>query len=126
MFTPSSLLLFFFFLMIRRPPRSTLFPYTTLFRSSGFSLLDIKNYLSRRGLESNGYRAPLEKLAGVRVPAIVLVNVRGYAHFVVLEGIRDGWVLLSDPANGTRSAPVGQLETPCTGTFFLLPPNPDH
>src|SRR5256885_15402323 len=28
-----SLVLFFFFLMIRRPPRSTLFPYTTLFRS---------------------------------------------------------------------------------------------
>src|SRR2546421_12116822 len=28
------LLLFFFFLMIRRPPRSTLFPYTTLFRSA--------------------------------------------------------------------------------------------
>src|SRR5688572_33448303 len=27
------LILFFFFLMIRRPPRSTLFPYTTLFRS---------------------------------------------------------------------------------------------
>src|SRR5437588_4006372 len=26
---------FFFFLMIRRPPRSTLFPYTTLFRSFG-------------------------------------------------------------------------------------------
>src|SRR5256885_14064933 len=26
---------FFFFLMIRRPPRSTLFPYTTLFRSNG-------------------------------------------------------------------------------------------
>src|SRR3989440_762807 len=29
----SSYLIFFFFLMIRRPPRSTLFPYTTLFRS---------------------------------------------------------------------------------------------
>src|SRR2546425_9078616 len=29
----SSVFLFFFFLMIRRPPRSTLFPYTTLFRS---------------------------------------------------------------------------------------------
>src|SRR5256886_11448261 len=28
------LFLFFFFLMIRRPPRSTLFPYTTLFRST--------------------------------------------------------------------------------------------
>src|SRR6266568_5901599 len=29
-----NLLIFFFFLMIRRPPRSTLFPYTTLFRSN--------------------------------------------------------------------------------------------
>src|SRR5258708_35541342 len=29
----------FFFLMIRRPPRSTLFPYTTLFRSKGVFLL---------------------------------------------------------------------------------------
>src|SRR2546428_6465083 len=31
--------LFFFFLMIRRPPRSTLFPYTTLFRSGSSSPL---------------------------------------------------------------------------------------
>src|SRR6266536_3840000 len=31
----SFFLFFFFFLMIRRPPRSTLFPYTTLFRSRG-------------------------------------------------------------------------------------------
>src|SRR5712675_2806112 len=31
---------FFFFLMIRRPPRSTLFPYTTLFRSSGVGETD--------------------------------------------------------------------------------------
>src|SRR6266516_5704605 len=30
-----SIIHFFFFLMIRRPPRSTLFPYTTLFRSRG-------------------------------------------------------------------------------------------
>src|SRR3989449_8184115 len=31
--SPGLLARFFFFLMIRRPPRSTLFPYTTLFRS---------------------------------------------------------------------------------------------
>src|SRR5690349_23023319 len=31
----------FFFLMIRRPPRSTLFPYTTLFRSPGSTVLDV-------------------------------------------------------------------------------------
>src|SRR5256886_8932110 len=33
----SYLIFFFFFLMIRRPPRSTLFPYTTLFRSKNVS-----------------------------------------------------------------------------------------
>src|SRR2546426_12435831 len=33
---------FFFFLMIRRPPRSTLFPYTTLFRSKNAALRDMK------------------------------------------------------------------------------------
>src|SRR5258705_5525922 len=34
-------IIFFFFLMIRRPPRSTLFPYTTLFRSTSHQVLII-------------------------------------------------------------------------------------
>src|SRR5260370_38231149 len=38
-------LLLFFFLMIRRPPRSTLFPYTTLFRSA-----DLRGSLATRGV----------------------------------------------------------------------------
>src|ERR1051326_9240615 len=37
---------FFFFLMIRRPPRSTLFPYTTLFRS------DVSLYIIEQRLHS--------------------------------------------------------------------------
>src|SRR2546430_12951960 len=37
---PSHQCLFFFFLMIRRPPRSTLFPYTTLFRAQRRCRLD--------------------------------------------------------------------------------------
>jgi hypothetical protein len=93
---------------------------------SGFSLLDIKNYLARRGLEANGYRAPLSKLAEVRLPAIVLINVRGYAHFVVLEGIRDGWVLLSDPANGMRSESIGEFQEHWSGIFFLILTNAEQ
>src|SRR3989442_5386594 len=38
---------FFFFLMIRRPPRSTLFPYTTLFRSLAHELLAMPDQLAR-------------------------------------------------------------------------------
>src|SRR6266704_5793892 len=39
---PFFLLFIFFFLMIRRPPRSTLFPYTTLFRS-GLALAPVSS-----------------------------------------------------------------------------------
>src|SRR5574342_1161090 len=35
---------FFFFLMIRRPPRSTLFPYTTLFRSVSLTLVSARRH----------------------------------------------------------------------------------
>src|SRR2546427_1520563 len=46
----------FFFLMIRRPPRSTLFPYTTLFRSTDTHIKAPANSWSWRGarLESRG------------------------------------------------------------------------
>src|SRR5438876_4516583 len=42
------LFFFFFFLMIRRPPRSTLFPYTTLFRSCACSAGNL-NAVAQRG-----------------------------------------------------------------------------
>src|SRR5436309_14673206 len=47
------LVIFFFFLMIRRPPRATLFPYTTLFRSSRFS--------QRRSRDGSAQRASQER-----------------------------------------------------------------
>src|SRR2546426_6648390 len=60
-----SSVLLFFFLMIRRPPRSTLFPYTTLFRSDsvrGAGLADGDRRLGRREL-------PVERDAGAgRLP----------------------------------------------------------
>src|SRR2546430_3588651 len=47
-----SLALFFFFLMIRRPPRSTLFPYTTLFRSPAEGLISLARELRAQGLDA--------------------------------------------------------------------------
>src|SRR3712207_7673311 len=71
---------FFFFLMIRRPPRSTLFPYTTLFRSGvdavfhlaaivgvGQSMYEIERYTSINNLGTavlleELIRKPVERL----------------------------------------------------------------
>src|SRR3712207_9365412 len=54
------MLIIYFILMIRRPPRSTLFPYTTLFRSKGFQGT-IKRHRFNAGPKSHGshnVRAP--------------------------------------------------------------------
>src|SRR3712207_8855275 len=48
----------FFFLMIRRPPRSTLFPYTTLFRSL---------FYRGRGLHRTGHKASPQERARARL-----------------------------------------------------------
>src|SRR5256885_4368992 len=48
------LVLSFFFLMIRRPPRSTLFPYTTLFRSNQLPVHGIHGRRALRGLAAQG------------------------------------------------------------------------
>src|SRR2546426_9228393 len=50
--------LIFFFLMIRRPPRSTLFPYTTLFRSS--SLRGVPRLKPRLGAAAEAASQPVD------------------------------------------------------------------
>jgi predicted double-glycine peptidase len=72
-------------------------------RREGFSLLDMKRYLEAHGFEANGFEAPLDKLAAAGIPAIVLINERGYNHFVVIKGIRDRRILIGDPSGGTRA-----------------------
>src|SRR5215467_15969812 len=69
---------FFFFLMIRRPPRSTLFPYTTLFRSRVHAgHLDVEDRL--------------DGLADLR-----LGGVRGHDERVLVELVLEAVALLRD------------------------------
>jgi len=76
----------------------------------GFSLLDIKRFLQANGFEADGFQVPLDKLREEGLPAIVLIDERGYHHFVVIKGLRAGRVLLGDPARGTRSVPRARFE----------------
>lgn len=80
-------------------------------RKEGFSLLDMRRYLASRGFQADGFELPLEKLGEEGLPAIVLLNDRGYRHFVVVKGVRDGRVLLGDPARGTRAMSREKFET---------------
>src|SRR5256885_13114971 len=64
---------FFFFLMIRRPPRSTLFPYTTLFRSQNERLSGTPHVESIRTVASVGF-------ARLMAPARAGINRWKIAH----------------------------------------------
>src|SRR3712207_9201842 len=59
---------FFFFLMIRRPPRSTLFPYTTLFRSFDQAQLTARQTVLIHGAAGNvgAHAVQLARRAGIR------------------------------------------------------------
>ena len=86
----------------------------------GFSLLDMKGYLSRSGYRAEGFRVPLDKLVGAEVPGIVLINTKGYLHFVVVKGVRDGEVLVADPALGNKVIPRGEFDDMWNGLLFVV------
>ena len=69
----------------------------------GFSLLDMKRYLSDQGYQADGFELPLDKLVESGLPAIVLIAEKNYHHFVVVKGMRHGRVLIGDPSTGARA-----------------------
>jgi predicted double-glycine peptidase len=73
-----------------------------LVKQRGFSLLDIKHYVELLGMRGRGYRVTEERLRTLRVPALVLMNVNGFRHFVVLKQVRHDEAELADPMLGNR------------------------
>lgn len=89
-------------------------------RKEGFSLLDIKKYLSERGYRADGFKTSLDKLKDIGIPAIVLINHKGYLHFVVIKGVTSTEVLLGDPSNGVRRMDRAEFESMWGGLLFLI------
>ena len=86
----------------------------------GFSLADMQRYLAAIGIRSDGYRVSLDKVAQVGVPVITLISTHGYNHFVVIKGIKDGDVLVGDPAAGLRAIPRPKFEAMWQGIAFVI------
>ncbi len=86
----------------------------------GFSMLDMKRYLDAHGFHSEGIEASLDQLASVGIPAIALINENGYAHFVVIKGLRGNQIVLGDPAMGTRVLEREQFKQYWTNGILLV------
>lgn len=88
----------------------------------GFSLLDIKRYVESLGLRGRGYRVDEERLRSLRVPGLVLMDVAGFRHFVVLKQVVGDMVEVGDPMLGNRSVPIDEFmqSWPSRAVFVVI------
>ncbi len=88
-------------------------------RSEGFSINDMRLFVEARGYEGKAFRIEPEVLEQLAIPAITLVNTRGYSHFFIIKGARAGIVYLADPALGHRAVPREQFVQEWSGVLFF-------
>jgi len=89
-------------------------------QKQGFSLLDIKLYLERRGYRSDGFKIKLDQLIKANAPAITIINRDGYLHFVIIKGLNEQEVLVGDPAVGIKAIPRDEFETMWDNRILFL------
>ncbi|KAF1691278.1 C39 family peptidase [Pseudoxanthomonas koreensis] len=91
-------------------------------KERGFSLLDIKRYVESLGMRGRGYRVDEARLRNLRVPSLVLMDVNGFRHFVVLKQVNGDQVEIGDPMLGNRIMPLAAfLESwPSRAVFVVI------
>lgn len=72
------------------------------------------------GFTAKGFRKEPAQLPDLPVPSIIHWN---FNHYVVLEGIRDGWAYINDPASGPRRLSLAELDEAFTGVVLAFSPN---
>lgn len=69
-------------------------------RKVGFSMLDMRNYLQSIGYRAEGFNLKPDQLYQVKRPVIVLLDLDGFKHFVVVKGQTKDQVLVGDSILG--------------------------
>lgn len=91
-----------------------------LVRTQGFSMLDMKRYVESIGMRARGYKIPPEKLDSVSIPVVVLLDIRGYKHFVVLQRADKEWVYIGDPVLGHKRYSHDDFAKGWNGIVFAI------
>jgi predicted double-glycine peptidase len=91
-----------------------------LVRVQGFSMLDMKHYVESIGMRARGYRVANETLSEIKIPVVVLMDIRGYKHFVVLQRVHDDWVYIGDPVLGHKRYKLDDFVKGWNGIVFAI------
>ncbi|MDN6180990.1 MAG: C39 family peptidase [Halomonas subglaciescola] len=86
----------------------------------GFSLLDLKNYVKTLGYRGRGYEVAPDTLDEISIPVIVLLDLEGYKHFVVVKKANGDRVYVGDPALGNRVMERDDFLDSWNGIIFAI------
>ena len=89
-------------------------------RKVGFSMFDMKSYLANIGLRAEGYRLGKEGLLKLSRPAVALLDLKGFKHFVVVKGVRNGRVLVGDPMLGLNDYAMADFMKVWNGIALIV------
>lgn len=86
----------------------------------GFSLLDLRNYVESIGMRARGYEIEEDALDAVSIPVIVLLDLAGYQHFVVMKKVVGDRVYIGDPSLGNTIMPRSDFMEAWNNIIFAV------
>nr|WP_233178087.1 MULTISPECIES: C39 family peptidase [Paraburkholderia] len=87
---------------------------------NGFSMLDMKKFVETIGLRGRGFRVNTDALYHLQIPVLVLMNIEGYEHFVIVKHAENGRVFIADPALGNRIVAEDDFAKTWNGLVFAV------
>lgn len=96
-----------------------------LIRKVGFSMYDMKNHLTNMGYRAEGFKLTVAELGKVKRPVIVLIDLKGFKHFVVIKGMNKGRVLTGDSVLGLTQYSTEDFAKMWNGIALAIVKTPD-
>lgn len=96
-----------------------------LIQKAGFSMFDMKSFITSIGFETQGYRMTIDQLRQSKRPMIVLMDLKGYKHFVVVKGVSATHVLTGDPVIGLSQYKIEEFEQRWNKIALGIVPKPN-
>lgn len=87
---------------------------------NGFSMLDMKKFVETIGMRGRGFRVTVDALQHLQIPVMVLMNIDGYEHFVIVKHAEQGRIFIADPALGNRIVMQEDFAKTWNGLVFAV------
>ena len=93
-------------------------------RQVGFSMLDMRNYLQSIGYRAEGFKLKPEQLIELKRPVIVLLDIKGFKHFVVVKGQTKDQILVGDSVLGLNKYSNEEFQKYWNGVILAIVDGP--